>query len=783
MKQSYSKYEKVLEMGANGRVLLDTKGEVLSANGKFLHFFALNPAVRPRKWQLADILLTTDVNKNQNAILECIENGVSRVSLGAYVSQKKIHRVEFVYIVDSTADGRLEGYCFDKGSDLEAGKTNNKVEQERVRWANYMKKVSSEFRTPMNGVIGMGGLLLDTELDNEQREYAVSMRTSAESLLRLVGDIFDLSKIEADEMVLDIEAFDFRIIIKNIDEAMLFLAQEHGLSYYTIIDEDLATQLLGDAGRLRQVISTLILSAIQFTAKGKILVQYQQTNRWHNKVTGLEEVAFTISITDTGIQLTDSQLENLFESFDENVSDYSRRFGGSGLGLYVAKRLLQQMGGTISASQIEDGGIVFEIRLTLPHIPVEVAEVKELSWTDDVKIMIFDSIDIGNMITCELKKRCNCLCEYQNNAEEVIQEMRDAAAAGKSFDVAILDMDMESEYERKVVTGKQLGTIIKDDSQLGDTILIMLTARGVRGDVRELRSLGFEVYLPKPVNIDQLTQSILLAKSNRFLYEHYAPRMITRHTLQEERKKHVHVLVVEDNLVNQKVAIKMLEKLGYKAALAQNGVECIQRLSELSYDIVFMDIQMPQMNGFEATQLIRDTKSSVLNHSIPIVAMTSHAIDEDKNQYLSAGMNDYIFKPVSVGELDNMMTKWLSDMAPKDNLLKDLYREEIFFDGQRLLEQLVGDEATYQKIISSYLEETLFHIGQLKLAVRHNEMNQTQNLARLLSSSAEDVTARAIKSTARQIEQAALLDNRTKLASLIEKLEGQYERTRQQIQL
>lgn len=711
----------------------------------------------------------------KEAVAECLMSGCAQADVVVSVSKNRTHRSRWVFVAEGHGADGIVGYVFDRGEVLQNRQSDDASDS--IVCGNYIKKVSSEFRTPMNGIIGMAGLLLDTDLNPEQRDFTVTMRSSAESLMRIVNDLMDLSQIQSGELVLDEEVFDFRLIVRNIDDGILFHAEEKGLSYHTIIDDDLPLQVVGDAGRLRQAISTIILNTVQITSRGNILTKYELLER-HERFAG-----FGVTITDTGVNLNEEQLAQLFDSFADSNQIASRRYGGSGLGMYIARRLIESMGGRVSVSSIEDGGISISIRFTL-RVDADVKTASQpSSWSDDSKIMIYDFLSGGELISVELKKRYNCRCEYQNVAEEVIQEMRDAAMAGRPFDVAILDMDLESEYKGRQLSGKELGQIIKKDVQLSDTIIIMLTARGIRGDVRELREMGFEVYLPKPVNVEQLGQSILLAKSNRHIVRTHQPKIITRHTLREEQKKNVHILLVEDNLVNQKVALKMFEKLGYNAELAHDGAECVEKLTYNAYDIVFMDIQMPNMNGFEATRLIRDINSSVLDHSVPIVAMTAHANDEDRSKYLSAGMNDYIFKPVSVSELDNVVSKWLQVSDSVDHLMMDIDREEILFEGDKLLEQLVGDEDTFHKIVSSYLSDAMLQIGQLKQAVAQNEMSMTRELARMLGSASDDVTAQALKLTARQIEQAATFENRTKLLTLVEKLEGQFEKTRRQIHL
>ncbi|MBN2719321.1 MAG: response regulator [Deltaproteobacteria bacterium] len=765
----------IILLASAGQLTVDQHGNVQRFDERFRLRYVELTAFGDDTSRHALFLLCPRNQLHCQAVSECLRMGSAKRRMIFQISEAEHNAVEVELIYTPSGAGELlaDITVFEKG--IVPGSEQNEQRQacEAESCGKYIKKVSSEFRTPMNGIIGMAGLLLDTPLTSEQQEYAKTMRHSAESLMRTVNDLMDLSRIQLGELALDEAPFDFRLIIRNIDVAMIELSESKGLSYHCVVDDNLTSNLVGDAGRLRQAISTIILNSIESTTRGNILIRYEEAARLKDKV------VVEISISDTGISLDENQRATLFDAFFDTAQPSARKFGGSGLGLYVARKLIETMDGRIEIIPIHDGGITFRIRLSLLVPEEKISYSAPSMWTEETKIIVFDEIGSAERISIQLVEQYNCECEYQDNAEEVFLAMRNAQQAGKPFVVAILDMDHISDYSGYPITGKELGMKIKQHEQLQDTIIIMLTARGMIGDVRELRQMGFEVYLPKPVNVDQLGQSILLAKSNRHMFEQHLPSVITRHTLEEELKRGAHILLVEDNVVNQKVAQKLLEKLGYQVTICKDGEECIRALSLDNYDLVFMDIQMPNMNGFEATRIVRDTSSKVLDHTVPIVAMTAYTSDEDKHQYLSAGMNDYMFKPVSMSGFDQMVTKWVSNVHHRDALCAKLPREEVLFEPDRLREQLVGDEDLYNRIIESYLHETVQQIGKLKDAVAHDELKRTRDIARMLINASDDVTARSMKSIARQIEQAAISANRMRLTGLIEKLDGQFEKTRQ----
>ncbi|MBN2530707.1 MAG: response regulator [Deltaproteobacteria bacterium] len=762
--------QRIIDLASSGSLIVDFDGNILQFDLRFQQRYIPAEAAA-RSQNLVFQVISAENFHHRKAVAECIKSGTAKSLVHLVTTDEYMVEAELIYAYMGTLEIPIEIHVFEKSSQ-EPWPPAISLKKEASSYGNYIKKVSSEFRTPMNGIIGMAGLLMDTELTEEQLDYAATIRTSAELLLRIIADLMDLSRIQTGDLNLDNDLFDLRLIIKNIDDSLSPMAETKGLSYHSDVSDNIPSNLIGDAGRLRQAVTTIVLNAIEYTSRGNILVCYRDTDIWNGNA------SIEISVTSTGISLNDAQRAHVFDSFFDSKNISMRHFGGSGLGLYIAHKLVEKMDGSIDVLSNPDGGTLFRIRVTLPQYTESRVSSTEGTGRDDSKVMVYDVRESGEMMSLQLKDQYNCRCEYRDNAEEVFQTLLDASKGRRPFDVAIIDMDLESDFSGMPMSGKELGLKIKQHPDLKNTIIIMLTVRGIRGDVRELREMGFEVYLPKPVNVEHLGQSISLARHNRRQFDLDSPRVITRHTLQEELKRRAHVLLVEDNLVNQKVAMKLLEKLGYRVELANDGQQCIDILSKQDYDLVFMDIQMPNLNGFEATQIIRNATSPVLNHSVPIVAMTAYASDEDTRQYLSAGMNDYIFKPVNMAAFDEKITKWLIETVGNESCTFHSAAEETLFEGDKLMEQLVGDEEMYNCILLSYLQDAINQIVELKQAIARNELDIARNIARSLVSASEDVTAESVRQVARQIEQAATGSNYPKLSGLLEKLEGQFEKTR-----
>jgi len=589
--------------------------------------------------------------------------------------------------------------------------------------SEFVANMSHEVRTPLNGIVGMLELALDTDLSVEQARFLMTARSAADSLMEVINDILDFSKMEAGR--LDIEPIDFRVrdCVAHTIRTLALAATRKGIELTAQTAPDVPELLVGDPGRIRQILMNLVSNAIKFTEKGEVVV------RVRTESTEPGAIVLRLSVSDTGIGIAEDKQAQIFKPFTQADGSTTRRYGGTGLGLTIAAELARMMGGAVSVESRPGEGSVFHVtlRLGLPEKPAPGAVERHPVDVRDLRVLIVDDNSTNRQVLEEMTAAWDMRPLAVSAATTALEALERATNAGQPFALALIDAQMPD------VDGFELARRIRKEGGVQDTLMVMMTSAGQRGDAVRCRKVGISAYLPKPVTASELLETIIAAlRAKR--HQPDRPVLVTRHSLREGRRR-LRILLAEDNAFNEMVAVNLLERRGHSVKVVNNGQTAVEALQNGTFDLVLMDVQMPEMDGLQATAAIRNREATTGGH-VPIIAMTARAMKGDREMCLQGGMDGYVSKPLRAANLfeaiDSLglgiVTEGAVSPQPETAAAAGI-------DHRAILDEAGGDMVLVRRLAALFKKESDRLLLELKRAVERKDREAIQFAAHALKSS------------------------------------------------
>lgn len=695
---------------------------------------------------------------------------------------------------------------------IELAEARHEAETATRMKSSFLATMSHEIRTPMNAVLGMTGLLADTELSAMQRDFVETVRISGENLLTLINEILDFSKLEAQELELEELDFNLTNAVEEVADLLAMLAQTKGLELASLIYHDVPLFLRGDIARLRQVLTNLVSNAIKFTKEGEVII----------KVALQSETETTANIEfrviDTGIGIPAAAQQKLFQPFTQVDASTTRKYGGTGLGLAICKQLVDLMRGEIGIDSEEGKGSQFWF--TVPFAKQSASEIQTAIADspphrdinlDNIRVLVVDDSETNCKILTYQLTAWRMRVDAVQHSSEAIAVLQKAIEEGDRYELAILDMQMPN------MDGEMLGKQIKDNPLLSATKLIMLTSLNQQGAVSRVKELGFEAYLVKPVKQSRLLDvlmDVVASDHPNLSYASYKVRSLGQSQAKDQLKSKyerfnleaidysntskLKILVAEDSLINQKVALHQLRSIGYEADVAANGKEVLDLLDRINYDLILMDCQMPILDGYEATMAIRQLNSE--KQKITIIAMTANALKEDRDRCLDCGMDDYLSKPIRKEVLAAKLSEWEERLSVSEQIVPEIMEQheninadtnpdinpdtnlEINIKNTAMSKPLIdldyletltgGDQAFKTELLQTFFEAIPEYFANLQKAIENNDAYAIERGAHLIKGTSGSMGISSIQAIASELEDRGRDKNITDAAKFLHEMQG-----------